>query len=120
MAQVVTITQYQAKDGSLFTSAVEADNHDFMQENAEKIEVAVESFANALGLIDRARSGKVNTAKDFLAWYMQWVDAGSVPVERTVFDTPKEDAVAVKEAEAVAENVVAEAVADETTGEAIF
>lgn len=117
MAVAIQITQYQAKDGSLFTSAAEADAHDFKLENGAKIEAARESFLNSTGAIDRSRNMQGNVVDNFLAFYLPWVEAGSKPVERTVFDTPKEakaeEGDAKKEAEAATAGDKAEAVEGE-------
>lgn len=92
MAKAIQIVQYQANDGSLFTSEAEANAHDFKLENGEKITRAAEAFANTIGAADRSRSMKMNTAEEFLAFYLPWVEAGEPDVERTVFDTVKEEA----------------------------
>lgn len=97
----VQITQYQTEDGSVFLSLAEAEAHEFKLKNGELIRVAAESFVNAKGAIDRSRNMQLNTITDFLAFYLPWVEAGSVFVERTVEDTPKP--VAVEGAEAAAE-----------------
>jgi hypothetical protein len=92
MAKAIQITQYEANDGSLFLSAAEADAHDFKLENGEKIRKAGEAFVNTIGAADRSRNMKLNTVEEFLAFYLPWVEAGEPEVERTVFDTPKEEA----------------------------
>lgn len=92
MAKAIQITQYEANDGSLFLSAAEADAHDFKLENGAAIDAATEAFVNTIGAIDRSRNMKINTAAEFLAFYLPWVEAGKPVVERTVFDTPKEEA----------------------------
>lgn len=89
MAKVVTVTQYEANDGSLFNTAAECDAHDFKLENGPKIEAAKEAYLNTMKLVDRSRSMQGNTVENFLAFYLPWVEAGSPAVERTVFDTPK-------------------------------
>lgn len=116
MAKVVTITQYEANDGSLFLTEAECNAHDFKLENGAAIDAAAEAYANTMKLTDRSRSMQVNTVSAFLAFYLPWVEAGKPEVERTVFDTPK-DAPVVAEA-AVAE--VAEAVEEQPAGDQIF
>ena len=103
MAKVVTVTQYQANDGSLFLSEVECNAHDFKLENGEKIDVMADAFLNATGAIDRSRNMQRNVIEAFLAFTLPRLAAGEelVPVERTVFDTPKE--VKVVEGEAATE-----------------
>ena len=46
MAKVVTVTQYEAQDGSLFLTEHECDAHDFKLENGAKIDVMAEAFLN--------------------------------------------------------------------------
>lgn len=115
MAIVRQITQYEAVDGSIFNTAAECDAHEFMLENKAEIDAAVEAFVNTIGAIDRSRSGKMNTAAEFLAFYLPWVAAGKPVVERTVFDTPKPEKVE-------AEGEAAEAAADvvEESAPAVF
>lgn len=106
MAKVVTVTQYEAQDGSLFLTEHECDAHDFKLENGAKIEVIRDSFLNTVGAIDRSRNMQGNTIEAFLAFYLPRVAAGTElePVERTKFDTPKPekevDATAAETAEA--------------------
>ena len=109
MAKIVTVTQYEANDGSLFLSEAECNAHDFKLENGAKIDAAVEAFANTNKLIDRSRSMQTNTAAAFLAFYLPWVEAGCPEVERTVFDTPKEAKVAEAEVVEAVEAAVEEA-----------
>lgn len=109
MAKIVTVTQYEANDGSLFLSEAECNAHDFKLENGAKIDAAVEAFANTNKLIDRSRSMQMNTAATFLAFYLPWVEAGCPEVERTVFDTPKEVKVAEAEVADAVEAAVEEA-----------
>lgn len=118
MAKVVTVTQYEANDGSLFLTEAECNAHDFMLENKAEIDAATEAFVNTIGAIDRSRNMKINTASEFLAFYIPWVQAGKPAVERTVFDTPKEAPVVEGEAAAEAADAVAEPVAEGTEGEA--
>lgn len=119
MAKVVTVTQYEANDGSLFLSAAEADAHDFMLENKAEIDAATEAFVNTLGAIDRSRNMKINVASEFLAFYIPWVQAGKPVVERTVFDTPKAEAVEVSdEAKSEVADEVAPAAAEGETASA--
>lgn len=94
MAIAIQITQYQAEDGSLFTSAAECDAHDFKLKNGAEIDAAAEAFVNTIGAIDRSRNMKTNVVGEFLAFYLPWVEAGKPVVERTVFDTPKPEEVA--------------------------
>ena len=89
MAKIVTVTQYEANDGSLFLTEAECNAHDFKLENGAKIEAAKEAFLNTIGAADRSRSMQGNTVEAFLAFYLPWVEAGEPVVERTVFDTPK-------------------------------
>lgn len=98
MAVAKTVVQYETVDGSLFTSEAEANAHEFMLENKAEIDAAVEAFVNTVGAIDRSRNMKINTASEFLAFYIPWVQAGKPAVERTVFDTVKEEVVAPAEA----------------------
>lgn len=105
MAKVIQITQYEANDGSMFTTEAAANAHDFMLENKAEIDRTAEMFCNSIQAIDRSRSGKTNTVSEFLAWYLPWIDAGKPGVERVAFDTPKETAVEVT-AEAPAAPVV--------------
>ena len=109
MAKIVTVTQYEANDGSLFLSEAECNAHDFKLENGAKIDAAVEAFANTNKLIDRSRSMQMNTAATFLAFYLPWVEAGCPEVERVAFDTVKEVKVEEEAAVAVAEAAVEEA-----------
>ena len=103
MAKVIQVTQYEANDGSLFLTEAEANAHDFKLENGAAIDAATEAFVNTIGAIDRSRNMKINTAAEFLAFYLPWVEAGKPVVERTVFDTPKEVAVVEGEAKDAAE-----------------
>lgn len=114
MAKVVTVTQYEAEDGSLFLTEAECNAHDFKLKNGEMINRAAEAFANTLKAIDRSRSIKVNAATEFLAFYLPWVEAGSPDVERTAFDTPKPEAETKAEGDAAeqAGEAVPEAPAD--------
>lgn len=109
MAKVVTVTQYQANDGSLFLSEVECNAHDFKLENGAKIDVMADAFLNATGAIDRSRNMQRNVIEAFLAFTLPRLAAGEelVPVERTVFDTPKEVKVVEGEAATEAEGAVA-------------
>ncbi|QQV88335.1 hypothetical protein Fifi44_00032 [Erwinia phage Fifi44] len=109
MAKVVTVTQYEANDGSLFLSEAEANAHDFKLENGAQIEAAAEAFVNTIGAIDRSRNMQVNTVTNFLAFYLPWVEAGRPTVERTVFDTPKEAKVVEDDAAKAADAEVAQA-----------
>jgi len=115
MAKVVTVTQYEAIDGSLFTSEAECNAHEFRLANGAKIDAATEAFLNTVGAIDRSRNMQANTIKNFLSFYLPWVEAGEPVVERTVFDTPKEtEAPVAEEAKAeVAAEVAAEPAAEE-------
>lgn len=90
MAKVVTVTQYEANDGSLFLTEAECNAHDFKLENGAKIAAAAEAFVNTIKAIDRSRNMQINTVSNFLAFYLPWVEAGCPVVERTEFDTPKE------------------------------
>lgn len=105
MAKVVTVTQYEANDGSLFLSAAEADAHDFKLENGAKIDVMADAFLNTTGAIDRSRNMQRNVIEAFLAFTLPRLAAGTEMevVERTVFDTPKPEKEAAPEAEAKAE-----------------
>lgn len=109
MAKIVTVTQYEANDGSLFLTAHECDAHDFKLENGAKIDVMVDAYLNTTGAIDRSRNMQKNTIESFLAFHLPRVAAGTElePVERTVFDTPKEvkavDEAATAEVEASVE-----------------
>lgn len=107
MAVLIQVTQYQAEDGSLFLTAAEADAHDFKLKNGETIRIAAESFVNARQAIDRSRNMQLNTISEFLAFYLPWVEAGSVFVERTKEDSPKPVAVEGTEAKAEADAEVA-------------
>ena len=109
MAKIVTVTQYEANDGSLFLSEAECNAHDFKLENGAKIEKAAEAYLNTVGAIDRSRSMQKNTVEQFLAFYLPWVEAGCPEVERTVFDTPKEAKVVEAEVVEAAEAAVEEA-----------
>lgn len=109
MAKIVTVTQYEANDGSLFLSEAECNAHDFKLENGAKIEAAVEAFANTMKLVDRSRSMQSNTVASFLAFYLPWVEAGCPEVERVAFDTPKEVKVAEAEVVEAVEAAVEEA-----------
>jgi len=90
MAKVVTVVQYEAVDGSVFTSEAECNAHEFKLAHGAEIDAAAEAFLNTIGAIDRSRNMQGNVVKNFLAFYLPWVDAGKPAVERTVFDTPKE------------------------------
>ncbi|AWN08611.1 hypothetical protein HOT32_gp28 [Erwinia phage Faunus] len=91
MAKVVTVTQYEAQDGSLFLTEHECDAHDFKLENGAKIDVIADAFLNTTGAIDRSRNMQKNVIEAFLAFHLPRVAAGTElePVERTKFDTPK-------------------------------
>ena len=112
MAKVVTVTQYEAEDGSLFLTEAECNAHDFKLKNGAVIKTAAESYVNSIGAIDRSRNMQLNTIENFLAFYLPWVEAGSVAVERTVFDTPKEVKVADEAATAEVAAEVAPATAE--------
>lgn len=111
MAVVIQVTQYQAEDGSLFLTEVECDAHDFKLKNGAKIEVMADAFLNATGAIDRSRNMQRNVIEAFLSYTLPRLEAGTelVPVERTVFDTPKPVAVEGTEAKAEADAEVAAA-----------
>ena len=108
MAKIVTVTQYEANDGSLFLTEAECNAHDFKLENGAKIEKAAEAYLNTVGAIDRSRSMQKNTIEQFLAFYLPWVEAGEPEVERTKFDTPKEAKVADASVDEAAEAAVEE------------
>lgn len=112
MAVVIQVTQYQAKDGSLFLTEHECDAHDFKLENGAKIEVIAEAFLNTTGAIDRSRNMQKNVIEAFLAFHLPRVAAGTElePVERTKFDTPKAEKEVVDAAAEQAEAAVAEPV----------
>lgn len=109
VAKVIQVVQYEANDGSIFTSAAEADAHDFKLEHGAKIEAAATAFVNTIGAIDRSRNMQINTVTNFLAFYLPWVEAGEPEVERTVFDSPKEVKAETAEATVEAEGAVAQA-----------
>lgn len=115
MAKVVTVTQYEANDGSLFLTAHECDAHDFKLENGAKIDAITEAYLNTVGAIDRSRNMQKNTIEAFLAFHLPRVAAGTElePVERTKFDTPKAEKEAVDGAAEVAAEAVDGAVGDE-------
>ncbi|AGV99235.1 hypothetical protein PM1_019 [Pectobacterium phage PM1] len=119
MAKVVTVTQYEAVDGSLFLSEAECNAHEFKLENGARIEAAAEAFLNTTKAIDRSRNMQGNVIANFLAFYLPWVEAGSPAVERTVFDTPKAEKVEGAEGEAAAP-AVAEVAADGTEEQPMF
>lgn len=113
MAKIVTVTQYEAEDGSLFLTEAECNIHDFKLKNGAKINAAAEAFVNTLGAIDRSRSIKLNGAVEFLAFYLGWVEAGEPVVERTVFDTPKVEVEVAAEAEQVSQEITVDAAPEE-------
>lgn len=115
MAKVVTVTQYEAQDGSLFLTEHECDAHDFKLENGAKIDVMAEAFLNTVGAIDRSRNMQKNVIEAFLAFTLPRLAAGTElePVERTKFDTPKAEKEVVEGAAEVASEVVDGAVGDE-------
>lgn len=121
MAVAIQVVQYQAEDGSLFLTAAEADAHDFKLKNGAKIEVITEGYLNTIKAIDRSRSIQGNAVANFLAFYLPRVEAGIElePVERTVFDTPKE-AKAVDGTEAVTETEAAAEAGDAVGDEVKF
>lgn len=108
MAKIVTVTQYEANDGSLFLTEHECNAHDFKLENGAKIETIAEAYLNTIGAIDRSRSMAKNTIESFLAFHLPRVAAGTElePVERTKFDTPKAEKEVVEAAVETAEAVV--------------
>lgn len=112
MAVVIQVTQYQAKDGSLFLTEHECDAHDFKLENGAKIELYTDNFLNATGAIDRSRNMQKNTIEAFLSYHLDRVNKGTVEevVERTKFDTPKAEKEVVDAAAEQAEAAVAEPV----------
>ena len=112
MAVVIQVTQYQAKDGSLFLTEQECDAHDFKLENGAKIELYTDNFLNATGAIDRSRNMQKNTIEAFLSYHLDRVNKGTVEevVERTKFDTPKAEKEVVDAAAEQAEAAVAEPV----------
>ena len=109
MAKVIEVVVYEAADGSRFDSAAAADAHDFKLANGEKITKYTENFLNATGAIDRSRNMQKNTIEAFLSYHLAAIEAGTVEdaVERTVFDTPKEDKAVEVAADAAAEAAVA-------------
>lgn len=111
MAKVIEVVVYEAADGSRFDSAAAADAHDFKLANGAKIALYTENFLNATGAIDRSRNMQKNTIEAFLAYHLGRIEAGTVEevVERTVFDTPKEDKAVEVAADAQAEEAVASA-----------
>ena len=111
MAKVVTVTQYEAQDGSLFLTEHECDAHDFKLENGAKIDTMADNFLNATGAIDRSRNMQRNVIEAFLAFHLPRVAAGTElePVERTKFDTPKAEKEVVEGAAEAAAEAVAEA-----------
>ena len=115
MAKVVTVTQYEAQDGSLFLTEHECDAHDFKLENGAKIDVMAEAFLNTVGAIDRSRNMQKNVIEAFLAFTLPRLAAGAElePVERTKFDTPKAEKEVVEGAAEVAAEAVDGAVGDE-------
>lgn len=115
MAKVVTVTQYEAVDGSIFNTEAECNAHEFKLENGAKIKAAVEAFLNTVGAADRSRSIKGNVAEDFLAFYLPWMDAGCPEVERTVFDAVKEDKASDEDKAEVATEVADASEATEDT-----
>lgn len=118
MAKIVTVTQYEAVDGSVFLTESECDAHEFMLENGVKINAAADAFLNTTKAIDRSRNMQLNVIKNFLAFYLPWVEAGEPVVERTVFDTVKEEKAATDEEKAaVAEEVAQNEV---SSGAALF
>lgn len=110
MAKVIEVVVYEAADGSRFDSAAAADAHDFKLANGEKIAKYTENFLNATGAIDRSRNMQKNTIEAFLSFHLAAIEAGTVEdvIERTVFDTPKEDKAVEVAAEAQAEEAVGE------------
>ena len=112
MAVVIQVTQYQAKDGSLYLTEHECDAHDFKLENGAKIELYTDNFLNATGAIDRSRNMQKNTIEAFLSYHLDRVNKGTVEevVERTKFDTPKAEKEVVDAAAEQAEAAVAEPV----------
>ena len=104
MAIVRQITQYEAKDGSVFLTEAECDAHEFMLDNKAEIDAATEAFVNTIGAVGRSRNGKINTSSEFLAFYIPWVAAGKPVVERTVFEP---EVVEAPEDAAVADEAVA-------------
>ena len=112
MAKVVTVTQYEANDGSLFLTAHECDAHDFKLENGAKIDAITEAYLNTVGAIDRSRNMQKNTIEAFLSYHLDRVNKGTVEevVERTKFDTPKAEKEVVDAAAEQAEAAVAEPV----------
>ena len=112
MAVVIQVTQYQAKDGSLFLTEHECDAHDFKLENGAKIELYTDNFLNATGAIDRSRNMQKNTIEAFLSYHLDRVNKGTAEevVERTKFDTPKAEKEVVDAAAEQAEAAVAEPV----------
>ena len=119
MAKTIEVVLYEAADGSRFDSAAAADAHDFKLANGAKITLYVENFLNATGAIDRSRNMQKNTAEAFLAYHLARIEAGTVDevVERTVFDTPKEEKVVETEAAAAADEAVA---GDEQADKPVF
>ena len=109
MAKVIEVVVYEAADGSRFDSAAAADAHDFKLANGEKIAKYTENYLNATGAIDRSRNMQKNTIEGFLAFHLGRIEAGTVEevIERTVFDTPKEDKAVEVAADAAAEAAVA-------------
>ena len=106
MAIVRQITQYEAKDGSLFLTEAECNQHEFLLDNKAEIDAAGEAFVNTIGACGRSRNGKLNTVSEFLSFYIPWVEAGKPVVERTVMEP---EVVEAPVAEGVAE-VAADAV----------
>lgn len=88
---IAAVQMFPTADGQVFTTLEEAQAHQFQLDNEALLNSIAENHANDLKLIDRARSGRVNAVKEFLAWYLPWVEAGSPDIERTAFDTPKEE-----------------------------
>lgn len=118
MAKVIEVVVYEAVDGSRFDSAAAADAHDFKLANGAKIALYTENFLNLTGAIDRSRNMQKNTIEAFLSVHLARIEAGTVDeaVERTVFDTPKAEAVVVEGEEAAAAEVAEETV----TGDPAF
>lgn len=108
MAVVKQITQYETKDGKVFLTLEEAELYEFQLDNQAEIDAAVEAYLNTVKLADRARSIQGNASRNFLAFYIKWIQDGKPAVERTVFDTPKVDKAEADAAGAVADEAVAD------------
>ena len=110
----VTVQKFTCEDGKQFDTAAEAEAHQFGLENAEKLEVAVESYLNKFQYKNRSRQQKKTVAKEFYAFFLGW---DGETIERTVQDDEVVPAVKADEAAIAAEDVPAAEVEVESTTE---